>query len=192
MNFHANEWTVDRTNTLLEMWARGGSASEIARALGGFEHTKDGGRSAVIGKANRIKAPRETDNVFWSDEDVSLLRLLWSRGYRNREIAKKIGGTMTAGAVNTKASRLGFGAKPKITIPRKRDPFGRVEPKPEPPPSVDDMNIPLEQRKTFMELTAQTCRWPVGDPQKPDFFFCGAPPTSESSYCRHHHRVGHS
>jgi GcrA cell cycle regulator len=30
------------------------------------------------------------------------------------------------------------------------------------------------------------CRWPLGDPSKPDFAFCAAPRLGRASYCRHH------
>jgi hypothetical protein len=30
------------------------------------------------------------------------------------------------------------------------------------------------------------CRFPIGDPSKPDFSFCGAPKVAGRSYCRHH------
>jgi len=30
------------------------------------------------------------------------------------------------------------------------------------------------------------CRWPVGDPSKPDFAFCAAPRFGRASYCQHH------
>jgi GcrA cell cycle regulator len=30
------------------------------------------------------------------------------------------------------------------------------------------------------------CRWPLGDPSKPDFSFCGAARFGRASYCRHH------
>jgi hypothetical protein len=30
------------------------------------------------------------------------------------------------------------------------------------------------------------CRWPLGDPSKPDFGFCGAARLGRASYCRHH------
>jgi GcrA cell cycle regulator len=54
-------WTPDRERRLRELWAAGHSGSVIARRLGGFDHCTDGGRSAVIGKANRLGLPpRET------------------------------------------------------------------------------------------------------------------------------------
>jgi GcrA cell cycle regulator len=59
------------------------------------------------------------------------------------------------------------------------------------PPTVDDTAIPIEQRKTFFELEAHDCRWPVGDPQEPGFFFCGA--KSEcGSYCAAHHHIAYN
>ena len=27
--------------------------------------------------------------------------------------------------------------------------------------------------KTLLDLEAGDCRWPIGDPQQPDFHFCG-------------------
>jgi GcrA cell cycle regulator len=56
-----------------------------------------------------------------------------------------------------------------------------------PPPTIDDLMIPAEQRRTLMQLTLQTCKWPVGEPGQPDFFFCGAESTRGSSYCAGHH-----
>lgn len=56
-----------------------------------------------------------------------------------------------------------------------------------PPPTIDDLMIPAEQRRTLMQLSFQTCKWPVGEPGQPDFFFCGAEPTRGSSYCAGHH-----
>jgi GcrA cell cycle regulator len=58
-----------------------------------------------------------------------------------------------------------------------------------PPPTIDDMLIPAEQRRTIWTINATTCKWPVGDPGEPGFFFCGAEPYLGSSYCAgHRHR----
>jgi GcrA cell cycle regulator len=62
-----------------------------------------------------------------------------------------------------------------------------------PPPSrIDDAAIPAEQRKSTMELGRHDCRWPVGDPQEPGFFFCGAVQRDGSSYCADHHHVAYN
>jgi GcrA cell cycle regulator len=39
-------------------------------------------------------------------------------------------------------------------------------------------------------LTATSCRWPHGDPQHPDFRFCGSPVTA-SPYCEEHRAVAY-
>jgi GcrA cell cycle regulator len=55
-----------------------------------------------------------------------------------------------------------------------------------PPPSVVDQAIPIEQRRTLMQLTNRTCKWPVGDPGTPGFFFCGAEALQPFPYCESH------
>jgi GcrA cell cycle regulator len=62
------------------------------------------------------------------------------------------------------------------------------------PPSIDDAAIPLEQRRSLLDLTDNCCRWPVGEPQQPGFFFCGAyvhqpDPNRPRPYCRSHMRL---
>jgi hypothetical protein len=57
-------------------------------------------------------------------------------------------------------------------------------------PYVDDprvdADIPLAQRRSLLDLTAGACRWPVGDPSHPDFFFCGAEALRGELYCAAH------
>ena len=60
-----------------------------------------------------------------------------------------------------------------------------VEPEPE------LIEIPVEQRKTLLQLTEKTCRWPVGDPGSADFFFCGGETVNELPYCSYHSRVAY-
>lgn len=189
-NGSSSTWTDQRTLMLLELWSIGCSASEIAKALGGFEHTKDGGRSAVIGRAHRLGAQRKIDEVFWSEAEDNLLRRLWARGDRALDISREMGGAFTPGAVKSRANRLGLPARRRRSE-RKVDQFGRKAPL-----VIDttafDADIPQEQRRTFMELESHHCRWPVGDPQAKDFFFCGAVKAGDGPYCAHHHRVAYA
>jgi len=53
---------------------------------------------------------------------------------------------------------------------------------------IEDQNIPLVQRKTVLQLTDATCKWPVGEVGEPGFFFCGGDSIEGSSYCAHHSR----
>lgn len=52
----------------------------------------------------------------------------------------------------------------------------------------DDLRIPLGQRCGILGLTLSTCRWPEGDPQRDDFYYCGALVLSGEVYCVSHCR----
>lgn len=56
-------------------------------------------------------------------------------------------------------------------------------------PSVEDLAIAAAQRKRLFELEEHHCRWPVGEPSEPGFFFCGGDRHSEFPYCAGHCRV---
>jgi GcrA cell cycle regulator len=58
-------------------------------------------------------------------------------------------------------------------------------------PELIDNIIPIGQRRTLLELTEQTCRWPIGDPGSGDFFFCGGNPIGGLPYCAYHSRVAY-
>src|SRR5262249_45147462 len=131
----------------------------------------------------------------WTDERVETLKKLWADGLSASQIAAELGG-ITRNAVIGKVHRLGLAGRaksPSSAASRPRKPrahshmlrVGRssirgntalvhaydfdIEPEPE---FVDNV-IPLGQRRTLLELTEETCRWPIGDPGQPDFFFCG-------------------
>ena len=52
------------------------------------------------------------------------------------------------------------------------------------------INAPAPKRDKYscgiMELTRTKCHWPCGDPQKPNFFYCGAPIEHTKPYCTKH------
>jgi GcrA cell cycle regulator len=58
-------------------------------------------------------------------------------------------------------------------------------------PELIDNIIPIGQRRTLLELNEDTCRWPIGDPASPEFFFCGGKPLTGVPYCGHHSRVAY-
>lgn len=47
-------WTKARVDDLKQLWSEGLSATQIGVRLACFGHTKDGGRSAVLGKVHRL------------------------------------------------------------------------------------------------------------------------------------------
>src|SRR5581483_11416960 len=109
-------------------------------------------------------ARRLKSTARWTDERVDLLKKLWADGLSGAQIAQELGGVSRNGVIG-KAHRLGL--------------TGRREPR-----------APRAPRRSLLELTDATCRWPVGDPQHPEFFFCGAPPRANSPYCAAHWRRG--
>ena len=122
----------------------------------------------------------------WTDERVELLKKLWSDGLSASQIAAELGG-ITRNAVIGKVHRLGLSGRAKAAssaAPRQRKArssthmlrIGRgairgntalahaYEIEPEVTPELVENIIPIGQRRTILELTEQTCRWPIGDP----------------------------
>ncbi len=145
----------------------------------------------------------------WTDERVERLKKLWTDGLSASQIAAELGG-VTRNAVIGKVHRLGLSGRaksPSSSTPRPRKvrsgghmlrvsrPSIRgntalaydydVEPEPE------LIEIPVEQRKTLLQLNEHTCRWPIGDPGSPEFFFCGGETVNELPYCSYHSRVAY-
>ena len=143
----------------------------------------------------------------WTEKDKETVRDLWTSGESAAFIADKFHSTRSA--VCGLAHRNGWVTpnkprseprKPTERAPRQvplnilRAAQRRASPAPQPPlepdpePTVDDLAIPLEQRKTLLQLTEKTCHWPIGSPVDGNLFFCGAAPLEEQSYCAAHYR----
>lgn len=56
------------------------------------------------------------------------------------------------------------------------------------PMPKDELDIPPAQRKTMTTLLPNDCRWPIGDPQLPGFYFCGQRKQHGHPYCEFHVR----
>ena len=55
-------------------------------------------------------------------------------------------------------------------------------------PQVAELFIPVEERLTLLQLSEETCKWPIGDPLTPDFYFCGQHSNEGKPYCEFHSR----
>jgi GcrA cell cycle regulator len=149
----------------------------------------------------------------WTDERVEMLKKLWADGLSASQIAAELGG-ITRNAVIGKVHRLGLSGRaksPSSSAPRPRKPRSHTHllrvPRPsmrgntalahafeydlaEEPELLDNV-IPIGQRRTILELTEETCRWPIGDPGSPEFFFCGGQSLTSLPYCAYHSRVAY-
>ncbi len=146
----------------------------------------------------------------WTDERVELLKKLWAEGLSASQIAGRLG-SVTRNAVIGKVHRLGLSGRAttsrmKSHRPRQRmaakrmaktrfSPMGnpafralcQAEADPFTPP-VEELVIPMNERKYIQTLTECSCRWPIGDPQAADFHFCGKNKVPGLPYCEFHAR----
>jgi len=149
--------------------------------------------------------------VSWTQLQIRKLRQRWSTGVSAEKIARELGAGISRDAVLAKIRRLGlpgrrkhdrrpsartairvisFDAIPDQLRVRTREPrrypIWVVEAKPYVDDPGADANIPPAQRRSLLELSDEVCRWPVGDPACPGFFFCGAPVHIGKPYCADH------
>src|SRR5450631_4284347 len=149
----------------------------------------------------------------WSAARVALLRQRWAEGLSASTIAKEIGPGVTRCAVLGKVHRLRLVQPQfKRQHPRKerarkrpRAPRPTSRPRGRSPSQLMEMFHALGLDALFgapdtrtvhqhagrafgpacglLDLNAATCRWPVGEPDAPDFAFCGAGPLRRYPYC---------
>lgn len=145
----------------------------------------------------------------WNDERVELLKKLWSEGLSASQIAGRLG-SVTRNAVIGKVHRLGLSGRATTSRMKSHRPRQRVakrivksrfatvgnpalralyQPEAEPfVPTVEELVIPMNERKYIQTLTESCCRWPIGDPQLAEFHFCGKAKVTGLPYCEFHAR----
>lgn len=183
-------WTDERVELLKKMWSEGQSASQIAKELGAVTRNAVIGKVHRLGLSNRVGAP--TDGKAKGDEAET-------------EAPRAEPARPSATAQATASPRPE--PRPAAAAPRPEPaPVQNVSPmrkaiipagQPLPPqPSVGEISpealasvreVEKKARKIpLMELTERTCKWPIGDPATPDFWFCGLPSQAGKPYCEAH------
>lgn len=134
---------------------------------------------------------------FWdgpdADAKVEQLKTLVDQGLSFSTIAN-IMGASSRNVVLCKANRLRLANKHPSGNNRsyKREPIERKpkpvvlkaeDARPEAPLLLDGEPITLET------ITDTMCRYPLGDPQKQEFSYCGQPRQEKSRYCEAHHAI---
>jgi GcrA cell cycle regulator len=147
-------------------------------------------------------------NSTWTAERIELLKSHFEAGLTCREIAADIG--VSRNAVIGKLARLnlsrgeGAGERlserrelPRARLPRSERPRGRpsqrqilqaLQPAAEEPP---EMLLCGEHRCSLLELSDETCRWPISDLGAEDFWYCGNKPAKGFPYCAGHARIAY-
>ncbi len=165
-------WTEERVELLKKLWGEGQSASQIAKELGGVT------RNAVIGKVHRLGlSNRATSSI-------------------KSEITPKTE-KKTEKAATKKTETIAKRSEPKANppAPARRQIIPAGQPLP-PQPSANEISpealarvseVEKKAKKIcLLELTERTCKWPVGDPATPHFWFCGLPTQTGKPYCEAH------
>jgi len=140
----------------------------------------------------------------WNDERTAALKQMWMEGMSASQVARQLGG-VSRNAVIGKVHRLGLnsrdvpsrprslGGRPagsggvRATVVQARRATPAATPRPAPvraPVRVFDME--LAPTASLLSLTADGCRWPIGDPAERDFGFCGRERCGAGSYCEGH------
>jgi GcrA cell cycle regulator len=152
-------WTREATEQLAALWQTGASGSLTAAAIN-RDHGTAFSRNAVIGKVHRL-------------------------GLAGRAAAAPRTGKPRAarrdGAESIQPSRAGDERR-AYPSPLRR----LARPTPDTADRVADIAPPVGRRCSLLELDDATCRWPVGDPGTPEFYFCGGKPLAGRPYCACH------
>lgn len=164
-------WSEEQTKDLVALVDEGLSAGQIAKQLRGRT------RNSIIGKVHRLQRAGHC-NGFANQT-----------GWVGAQQAHKgqIGNTSDRLGANKKRISIAENRKKavrggKVNVYRLKQDVGHIEI--ETPESVEPLRLRLDQ------LTAFTCRWPLGDPREEDFGFCGIR-THRGSYCQHHAKIAY-
>ena len=128
--------------------------------------------------------------MVWTVDKIDKLKQLWGKGNTASQIAQIIG-DVTRNAVIGKANRLNLSNKlsPKSTINN----FHKKKPTNIPrgrkvkfKSLIIEKNFEPENPIQLEELNDNTCKWPTGHPNEPNFYFCGRKSLKYFSYCKLH------
>ena len=186
-------WTREMESELLRLWKRGLTGLQIGERMG-FT------RSAILGKLSRLREqPNFNQRIKfmspWDEESTATLKKLAAEGRPTAVIAAAVG--MSYYQVRTKSQSLKIRIQPQERRGKlkKIEPTRRVLPKSQkyradfktPGSEFDRKIINDPNKKTLLlDLTARTCRWPLGEPGSSDFQYCGGPAEIKKPYCPHH------
>ncbi|WP_068318224.1 GcrA family cell cycle regulator [Polycladidibacter hongkongensis] len=184
-------WTAERVELLTKLWAEGLSASQIASELGNVT------RNAVIGKVHRLglsgraksgggqaAKPRRTASNTSSASPAALAAAAPKAEAAQENNAGKVQADPATAQVRRMPQAVVSGATALKVEPEEELATEVVAATPE-------IFIPENERATILSLTERTCKWPIGDPGSPDFYFCGRQSDAGTPYCAHHRSIAY-
>lgn len=189
-------WPNIHIDALCQMWPNH-SASQIAAHLTNSRFPCS--RNSVIGKARRLGLPMKKPSsgrpkTVWSPVAEAIVLERWGAGCSLAEIARELWDraafAVTTKTVSAKARDMGLPRNPRPRMARRDERLPIKFPTlPTMTPAVT-MAAPEASMISTLDLKANHCRFPIGDPRQPGFGYCGATKWDHSrSYCEFHHRL---
>lgn len=137
----------------------------------------------------------------WNEERVELLKKLWGAGKTAADIATQLGDNITRNAVIGKAHRLGLsGRTSPIQRKSKKNQANTPSPKPKAGTQAHEEQVRLHESAnkprpdggvSLLDLKDRMCHWPIGDPKKSGFHFCGDRNVPGLPYCAEHAAIAY-
>ena len=172
-------WTDERVELLKKLWSDGLSASQIAAQLGGVS------RNAVIGKVHRLKLSGRGKTTKATPRTKKPVETVVNNGTQapraTRTTPVQPVAAAVAAASKSQPSTIGATA---LKLDFVADAVSEVEEQPS-----TDVVVPMSRHLSLLQLSENTCKWPVGDPLSDDFYFCGADAGDSGPYCAFHAKL---
>jgi GcrA cell cycle regulator len=190
-------WTDERIERLKKMWAQGATASQIADELGGVS------RNAVIGKAHRLGLEQRPSPVKPGEEKEAKKPAAAAAAAPKPAPKAEAPTPANAAAAPAVPSAAPAPKAPahKLTPQelqyRSIGPGGFIRQGPGEqqapiPPAPPRRLVPAKpspevaDKTSLLDLNDRICKWPIGHPGEPDFYFCGEPANPGFPYCVEH------
>ena len=186
-------WTEERIERLKKMWHDGATASQIAEELGGVS------RNAVIGKAHRLGLEQRPSPVKPGEEKDQKKNVAVAA--TPKAATPKVETPKTPASAPVSAAPAAARAPTPRSAPemqyRSIGPGGFIRQGPGEqqapiPPAPPRRLVPAKpspevaDKTSLLELNDRICKWPMGHPGEPDFYFCGEPANPGFPYCVDH------
>jgi GcrA cell cycle regulator len=162
-------WTEDRVDRLKKLWSEGLSASQIAAQLGGVS------RNAVIGKVHRLNLPGRAK----------------AGGATSARSQKRVTAPVPARPTTSFAPRPANRPIPRAAGSAVMKEEIEIDVLEEMEAPRSNVVVPIFKRVPLIRLTERTCKWPLGDPLKDDFCFCGNDSPDNTPYCNYHQKLAY-
>ena len=181
-------WTEERIERLKKMWADGATASQIADELGGVS------RNAVIGKAHRLGLEQRPSPVKPGEEKEKKAAPAAAAAAKPAPRAEATTPRQQAAAPHAPSPQRPLPTEMQY---RSIGPGGFIRQGPGEqqapiPPAPPRRLVPAKpspevaDKTSLLELNDRICKWPIGHPGEPDFYFCGETANPGFPYCVEH------